>query len=103
MSNNMTAPEMVGKVTTEERDEIQLLFNRRNALSELAMVLNDTSRTKGEVDENLYEKLLKDMGETSAKFQGWWDRMGHKYQWKSAPNGQWQINFATGEILLIVP
>ena len=51
--------------------------------------------------QKMYEKLLKDMGETGTKFQNWWDRMAEKYQWESAENGNWEINFDTCEIFLV--
>lgn len=84
---------LVGQVTPEEKNEIQALFERRNGLNELAKVL-----TADNVE--LYEKLVKDMGETGTKFQNWWDNMAKKYQWESSPNGNWQINFDTCEIFL---
>lgn len=52
-------------------------------------------------NEVLYEKLVKDMGETGAKFQQWWDTMGMKYQWESVEGGNWEINFETCEIYLV--
>ena len=84
----------VGQVTPEEKNEIQKLFERRNGLNELAKILNADNT-------ELYEKLVKDMGETGIKFQSWWDRMAQKYQWESAPNGNWEINFETNEIYLV--
>ena len=84
----------VGQVTPEERTEIQTLFERRNGLNELARILTADNA-------ELYEKLVKDLGETGTKFQNWWDRMADKYQWESAPNGNWEINFDTCEIYLV--
>lgn len=84
---------LVGQVTVEEKNEIQALFERRNGLNELAMILTAEN-------EALYEKLVKDMGETGAKFQNWWDTMAQKYQWESAEGGNWEINFETCEIYL---
>lgn len=86
----------IGQVTSEERDEIQILFERRNGLSELAKVLttNDTA---------LYEKLVKDLGETSYKFQNWWDSMSSKYNWETHPDGHWEIDFKNGTIFLVTP
>ena len=84
----------IGRVTPEERDEIQALFERRNGLNELAKIVT------AENDE-LYEKLVKDLGETGTKFQSWWDRMGSKYQWESVEGGNWEINFTTCEIYLV--
>ena len=84
----------VGTVTTEEKNEIQQLFERRNGLNELAKILS--------VDNaELYEKLVKDLGETKTKFQAWWRRMSSKYQWESIEEGNWEINFDTCEIYLI--
>ncbi|MBP9995495.1 MAG: CXXX repeat peptide modification system protein [bacterium] len=85
---------LVGQVTPEEKNEIQKLFERTNGLNELAKILT--------VDNaELYEKLVKDMGETRSKFQNWWDKMSAKYKWESAENGNWEINFETNEIFLV--
>lgn len=85
---------LVGQVTVEEKNEIQSLFERRNGLNELSQILTVEN-------EALYEKLVKDLGETGAKFQNWWNRMGEKYNWESAEGGNWEINFETCEIYLI--
>lgn len=89
----MATRKLVGQVTPEERNEIQTLFERRNGLNELAKILTSDNT-------ELYEKLVKDMGETSTKFQNWWNRMSQKYQWESSENGNWEINFDTCEIFL---
>ena len=85
---------LVGKVTPEEKNEIQTLFERRNGLNELAKILTVEN-------SELYEKLVKDMGETGVKFQGWWDKMSQKYSWESVQGGNWEINFETCEIFLV--
>lgn len=85
---------IVGQVTAEEKNEIQMLFERRNGLNELAKILTTENA-------ELYDKLVKDMGETATKFQQWWDTMAQKYNWESAPNGNWEINFDTCEISLV--
>ena len=90
----VTMKKLVGQVTPEEKNEIQSLFERRNGLNELAKIL---TADNGE----LYEKLVKDMGETGTKFQSWWDRMANKYKWESAENGNWEINFETCDIYLV--
>lgn len=86
----------IGKVTEQERNEIQALFERRNGLNELAKILTADNA-------ELYERLVKDMGETGTKFQNWWDTMAQKYNWESAENGHWEINFDTCEIILVTP
>jgi len=90
----MATRRLVGQVTPEERTEIQTLFERRNGLNELAKIL---TADNGE----LYEKLVKDLGETGTKFQQWWNRMAENYQWESDENGNWEINFDTCEIFLV--
>ena len=87
---------VIGKVTPEEKNVIQKLFERRNGLNELAKILTPEN-------EVLYEKLVKDLGETTTKFQNWWDTMSTKYQWLSVENGSWEIDFNTCEIFLITP
>lgn len=84
---------VVGSVTAEEKNEIQALFERRNGLNELAKILTVENT-------ELYEKLVKDMGETGLKFQNWWNRMSSKYQWESLEGGNWEIDFDTCEIYL---
>lgn len=87
---------LVGQVTPEEKDEIKRLFERRNGLNELAMILTPDK-------EELYEKLVKDMGETGVRFQQWWNTASQKYNWEMTENGNWEINFETCEIFLVTP
>lgn len=86
----------IGKVSIEERDEIESLFERRNGLNELAKILTAE-------DSAMYDRLVKDMGETSSKFQNWWDRMAQKYQWKGTDGGHWEIDFLSCTIYLVTP
>ena len=90
----MNSKKVIGQVTTEERDEIQTLFERRNGLNELAHILTTEN-------EDLYEKLVKDLGETGAKFQDWWNRMGEKYNRESVEGANWEIDFETCNIYLV--
>ncbi len=85
---------VVGRVTEEEKNAIQKLHERRNGLNELSKILSADN-------VELYERLVKDLGETGAKFQQWWDEMSAKYQWESSENGRWEINFQTNEIVLV--
>ena len=91
----MTERKLVGQVTPEERNEIQALFERRNGLNELAKVLTADNT-------ELYEKLVRDLGETGSKFQAWWDAMASKYRWESVEGGNWEIDFNSCEIFLHV-
>lgn len=93
MENKKTKQIIVGKVTEAERDEIKLLFERKNGLNELFKSLNDPNHP-------LYNRIVQDMGETATKFQQWWDRKSTIHKWKSAKGHNWQINFTTCEITL---
>lgn len=84
----------IGKVSEEEKLQIQQLFERRNGLTELAKIVTADN-------DELYEKLVKDMGETSSKFQQWWDETSRKYNWESCENGHWKIDFNTNAVYLI--
>lgn len=84
---------LVGKVTEEEKNQIQALFERRNGLAELSKIMSADN-------DDLYEKMVKDMGLTTTKFQKWWDDMAAKYQWESIEKGKWEIDFSTCEVFL---
>ena len=92
----MEKRKLVGHVTPKEKDEIQAIFERRNGLNELAQIITVDN-------EGIYEKLIKDLAETSTKFQNWWDKMEKKYGWETAPDGRWEITFDKCEIYLITP
>ncbi len=85
---------IVGKVTQEECDLIHHLFERKNGLSELVKII-DMSNAE------LYEKVVDDLGNTTNKFQQWWDSMAKKYCWESVDCGHWEIDFETCEIFLV--
>ena len=85
---------IVGTVTNEEKNEILRLFERRNGLNELALILTAEN-------DALYEKLVNDLGETGTKFQNGWARMGEKYNWESVDGGNWEIDFDTCNIYLV--
>lgn len=86
----------IGRVTEEERDELQRLFERRNGLNELAAVLTADNT-------ELYERLVSDIGLTSMRFQQWWDTMSVRYRWESDERGRWEIDFQICKIYLVIP
>lgn len=85
----------VGHVTEAERDEIRALFERRNGLNELAKILTADNA-------ELYERLVKDLGATGTRFQQWWNTTAARYGWESAPGGNWEIDFDTCTIYLVI-
>ncbi|URZ05983.1 CXXX repeat peptide modification system protein [Clostridium felsineum] len=91
--------EKVGTVTEMEKDEILGLYERKLALQELAITLNNP-----EFDENsmnkLYEKIVSDLGRTNVYFEQWWKEKSSKYQWEFIEGYEWSIDFKTCEIYL---
>lgn len=85
---------VVGKVTDLEKQEIQTLFERRNGLNELAKIISLDN-------QELYDRFVKDLGETSTRFQQWWNDMSVKYSWENNEAGNWEIDFKTNEIYLV--
>lgn len=84
----------VGKVTPEQKDEIQALFERRNSLKELFMVVNPNNA-------ELYERVIADMAETQKKFEAWWSDRAAEYGWEGAADARWEIDFNTCDIYLV--
>jgi CXXX repeat modification system protein len=91
--------EKVGMVTQEEKNKVQELHERILGLEELLISFSSQSNTQ-EAKNELYEKVVKDIGTTKIKLQAWWDEMYEKYDWRMAKGGNWHINFLTNEIFL---
>ncbi len=89
----------VGQVTPEERDEIRQIFLRKSALAELFLTLLKLDQ-QSLADNPLYEKLVLDMGETTVRFQSWWDAKALAYGWQGRAGGNWSIDFASCEVFL---
>ena len=61
----------VGTVTEAERDEIRRLYERINGLKELTKAISPDNN-------ELYEKLVTDMGASVTRFQEWWNTKSDK-------------------------
>ncbi|MCX7920902.1 MAG: CXXX repeat peptide modification system protein [Clostridia bacterium] len=92
--------EKVGIVTETEAKEILQIFERKMALQELLMTLNNPSMTE-QLKNEVYEKIVNDFGRTKIAFDKWWADTANKYQWKSVEGWQWSIDFDTCEIFLV--
>ena len=89
----------VGTVTEEERDEIKTLFERKSGLVELVQALASLS-SKDLETSGLYERIVKDMGETTVKFKKWWDTKSASYGWENLAGHIWEIDFETKDIFI---
>ncbi|OPX44261.1 hypothetical protein CLHUN_18150 [Ruminiclostridium hungatei] len=91
--------EKVGMVTQEEKNRVMSLHERILGLEELLVSYGRQANIQEEKDE-LYERLVTDIGATKLKLQNWWDDMYCKYHWKSLEGCNWHIDFQTNEIFL---
>ena len=89
----------VGLVTPAERDQIRELYMRKTALTELFLSLSKLDRAALDASP-LYEKVVRDMGQVTVRFQAWWDDRATAYGWPARAGGSWNINFETCEIYL---
>ena len=80
---------VVGELSNEEFREIEDLFERKLALENITKIIDVE-------DNKLYEKLIKDYGETVRKFKNWWNVMSKKYNWEGT---NWRVDFETKQIL----
>ena len=81
---------LIGKVSEEEKNEIQLLFERKKALNELSCLISQ--------EDELYSKLQEDKKETSEKYQKWWTEMSQKYNRGNGENSELFIDFESNEV-----
>lgn len=91
--------EKVGQLNEEEKNYILNLYQRKLALNELMITLGK-AKFEDVTVTYLYEKIVKDLGETKAAFDKWWAETPGKYKWKASANGHWTINFDTSEVFL---
>ncbi len=82
----------VGAVEGVERDEIRMLFERKNGLAELFRSLVGLPEKDLQASA-LYERLVRDMADNTGRFQQWWDTMSRKYLWERIPGFKWEIDF----------
>lgn len=93
--------EKVGAVTEQEKDEVMELCERKNALKELLVML-ENNLLDFELTSQLYNKIIADLQKSSLSINQWWKQKSQKYKWKSEEKGEWTINFNTNEIFLII-
>ena len=87
----------LGTVTSEERDVIRALYERRTGLVELFKVLLDLEKNEA---DSMYEKVVNDLGQVTIKYNDWWTQMSLKYNWENSKGMQWEIEFETCKVFI---
>jgi CXXX repeat modification system protein len=91
---------VLGKVSPQERDEIRALYERKNGLAELFRSMSGLGASELEASA-LYDRLVKDMGEVTSRFQAWWETTSRKYSWDNIPGYRWEIDFENCVVSLV--
>lgn len=86
---------VVGRVSPEETKEVLAIHSRKVALEQISANLLSTG---GSVLD--HPDMLTELGTLSIKLDSWWQKKAKQYNWESAPNGNWTIDFDSGDIVL---
>ncbi len=80
---------VVWNLTNEECDEIQDLFEKKNAYENLIKIID--------VNNNImYEKLILDYSRILSDFNNWWNYYSQKYKWEGQ---NWIVDFENKQVL----
>lgn len=86
---------IVGNVGKREKNEIIDICEKKMSLDNLVLITKDQ-------DEKLYNKAIDDLKDVKQEYDGWWSRMVEKYNFEGDENGHWEVNFQTGQVILVI-
>ncbi|MEG0051346.1 MAG: CXXX repeat peptide modification system protein [Terrisporobacter sp.] len=92
--------EKVGQVSEKEKKVMLIIFEKRCALEELEISMNNTDLSEREF-RILKEKYAYIKPLIEEEFNNWWKSNADKYGWKRCVNKVWNINFESNEIFLV--
>ena len=86
---------IVGNVGKREKNEIIDICEKKMSLDNLVLITKDQ-------DEKLYNKAIDALKDVKQEYDGWWSRMVEKYNFEGDENGHWEVNFQTGQVILVI-
>lgn len=86
---------IVGNVDKSEKNEIIDICEKKMSLDNLVLITKDQ-------DEKLYNKAIDALKDVKQEYDSWWSRMEEKYNFEGDENGHWEVNFQTGQVILVV-
>lgn len=86
---------IVGNVGKREKNEIIDICEKKMSLDNLVLI------TKNQ-DEKLYNRAIATLKDVKQEYDGWWSRMVEKYNFEGDENGHWEVNFQTGQVILVI-
>jgi CXXX repeat modification system protein len=95
----MNEAKVLQKLSKDEKEEIYNIFIRKTALAELLSGYGNLKASGVDVNE-LYERVLKDMGATMEKYNLWFEAKKSQYKWETQQGYKYSINFLNNEVLL---
>ncbi len=93
----MKTRNLVATVTSVERDEIEVLFERQKSLHSLSLTLasnNDLFQEKS----HFAEKIGFDLLEAQKGIEHWWDKTAMQYNLNRDQMNCYQIDFSDGNL-----
>jgi CXXX repeat modification system protein len=85
---------ILNRISYAETTEIRHLFERRNSLTELLLIVSPE-------DTDLLFQITDDLNKTKTDYQNWWNLKSKEYEWVQEANQHLEINFDTGDVLLV--
>lgn len=95
----MSKEKILGFVSEREKNRLIIFHERRIALNELALSLQNNFFSNKEKVE-IIKKIEMDEKEVLENIDNWWKEKAEKYEWEGYANSRWEINFDTNEIIL---
>jgi CXXX repeat modification system protein len=92
MDAKQRGKKILGKVSKDEKNEIERIFERENGLKELEVSVKD------KISSELYNKIFSDFCSNHKKMVKWWQDIRGKYNWESPENAILNIDFNTREV-----
>jgi len=86
---------IVGNVDKREKNEIIDICEKKMSLDNLVLITKDQ-------DEKLYNKAIDALKDVKQEYDGWWSRIVEKYNFEGDENGHWEVNFQTGQVILVI-
>ena len=86
---------IVGNVGKREKNEIIDICEKKMSLDNLVLITKDQ-------DEKLYNKAIDALKDVKQEYDGCWSRMVEKYNFEGDENGHWEVNFQTGQVILVI-
>ncbi len=91
--------EILGSVTEEEKQTIERLYERKNALGELMQTMS-SPMFSDEQRNKVYDWIVADLGKTNSEYNKWWSDMGLKYNWKIPCGEKLFVDFNTNGVFV---